>query len=366
MQRERGTAQPTAHEFGDTRHRLVSYTSTAASPFREDFPNAWLDEPDRTSVTGEVMELDLPSSAPPPHPEVLSVMPTLGWSSATGGEQVTVTRSGGGVRVWMARGWCASGDGELLGVVTGSAVLTPSSDNYARISILAADPARRGVVPENLGPHLFRNAATAPATLPMPGATGTVQVTGFMPTFDSATKRWFCDIDIDTGSAYQPFLRLALVRYQPSSLVGCHLSAPVMVDIVQTLPDRVATVVTGSGGPSCTVTVVGPSYDAIAEPTQVRTDAAALARMTVRVQRRDAAIADDELGWVDDAGAAVELSVSRSAGVATWTGQVTRPEGEGAQRMLILEEERWPTDADVGGPGRMISKVVYAATLPLP
>ena len=366
MAREHGMAQPTPHEFGDTKHRLVVYTATSSSPFREDFPNAWLDEPDRTSVTGADLRIDVPSSAPPPQPDVLYVMPTMGWSSAVEGDKTTVTRRGGGVRVWLGRGWYASGDGELLGVVIGDPVVTPGNDDYPRISILGADPARRGVVPENLQPDLFRNATTISPFLPVPGGIRPVQVAGFQPAYDQDSGRWFCDIDIDTGAAYQPFLRLSLVRYQPSSLAKCHLSAPVVVDIVQTLPDRVVTVVTAPPGEGTqAVTVVGPSYDAIAEPGAVRTDAAALARMTVRVQRRDAAIVDDELGWVDDDAGEVELDVTRRAGIATWTGRVAVPAGPGPRRLLVLEEERWPTDAAVGGPGRMIRKVVYAAHVPI-
>lgn len=365
MRREHRTEQPTSHEFGDTRHRLVSYTMTAASPFREDFPNAWLDEPARTSVTGAPIQINVPSSASPPSPDVLYVMPTMGWSSSDDGDRMTVSRRGGGVRVWLRRGWNASGDGELLGVVTGRAVVAPGVDDYTRVSILAADPTRRGAVPENLGAASFRNPTGVAERMPLPGGTSPVVVVGFLPTYDEDSQRWFCDLDIDTGAAYQPFLRLSLVRYQPSSLAQCHLSAPVMVDIVQTLPDRVATVVTDPDDAAVhTVTVVGPSYDAIAEPGTVHTEEAALARMTVRVQRRDPVIADDALGWSDDDASVVELAVTRAQGVATWTGRITAPPGEQAQRLLILEEERWPTDATAGGPERMVSRVVYAAHVP--
>ena len=357
---------PAPHEFGDTKHRMVSYTATSASPFREDFPAAWLSDPGKTSVTGDPVEIDVPSSANPPPPGVLYAVPTMGWRSVAEGDQVTVTRRGGGVRLWLRRGWNGSGDGELLGVVTGRPVITQNSDDYAHVSILSADPARRGTVPENLAPDLFRNATATSPYLPLPGGTRPVQVVGFAPTFDEESRLWFCDIDIDTGKAYQPFLRLGLVRYQPSSLTGCHLSTPVVVDIVQTLPDRVATVVPAPDDATAVdVTVVGPSYDAIAEPGVVRTDVDALARMSVRVQGRDPAIADPELGWADDAAGPVTLAVTRAGGVATWTGRVVLPTGPEAHRLLVLEEERWPTDAATGGPGRLINKVVYAAHVPL-
>ncbi|AXH95535.1 hypothetical protein [Ornithinimicrobium avium] len=356
---------PQAHEFGDTRHRRVTWTATAASSFREDFPAAWLEQPGRTSVTGAGVELDVPSSAVPPPPAVLHAIPTLGWESTVEDGRTTVTRRGGGVRVWMARGWYASGDGELLGVVTGRPVVSPEVEDYDRISILAADPARRGTVPENLSADLLGGASTTSPFLPLPGGTRPVQVVGFEPAFDEASGRWYCDVDVDTGTAYQPFLRLSLVRYQPSSLPGCHLSAPVLVDILQTLPDRVATVVTGADDPANrTVTVAGPSYDAVADPDGVRTDGASLARMTVRVQRRDPAVADEELGWVDDGAGAVELDVTREGGTATWSGRIGVPDGGGPLRLLVLEEERWSTDPGVGEGTGTATRVVYAVHLP--
>ncbi|RIK10535.1 MAG: hypothetical protein DCC50_14765 [Acidobacteria bacterium] len=357
---------PPAHEFGDTRHRTVSYAVTAASSFREDFPAAWLSEPGRTSVTGAAVVLDVPSSAVPPPPEVLHAIPTMGWDSSTEGGRVTVTRRGGGVRIWMARGWYASGDGELLGVVVGGAVVAPEVEDYDRISILAADPARRGVVPENLTPELVLGGTTTSPDLRLPGGTGTVRVAGFEPVFDESSQRWYVDVDVDTGAAYQPFLRLSLVRYQPSSLPRCHLSASVLVDILQTLPDRVATVVTSPDDPAArTVTVVGPSYDAVADPDGMRTDPASLARMTVRVQRRDPAVADEELGWVDDETGAVELDVTREGGVATWSGRVGVPTDGAPARLLVLEEERWSTDAGVGDGSGSVARVVYAAHVPV-
>lgn len=358
---------PSAHEFGDTRHRTVTYTATAASSFREDFPAAWLGQAGRTSVTGSAVEVDVPSSAVPPPPEVLHAIPTMRWEASADDGRVTVSRHGGGVRVWMARGWFASGDGELLGVVTGGAVVAPDVADYERISILAADPARRGTVPENLTPELVRGGTGTSPALPLPGGTEPVRVVGFAPVFHEASGRWYCDVGVDTGTSYQPFLRLSLVRYQPSSLPRCHLSAPVLVDILQTLPDRVATVVTSPDAPGTrTVTVAGPSYDAVADPDGVRTDAASLARMTARVQRRDPGVADEELGWVDD-GAVVELDATREGGTATWTGAVTVPVGAGggAVRLLVLEEERWSTDTSVGDGSGRVARVVYAAHLPV-
>jgi hypothetical protein len=35
---------------------------------------------------------------------------------------------------------------------------------------------------------------------------------------------WYCDIELDPGACYYPFIELALTRYQPVSIAGAYLS----------------------------------------------------------------------------------------------------------------------------------------------
>ena len=51
-----------------------------------------------------------------------------------------------------------------------------------------------------------------------------VTVVGHTPRFDATRNLWYCDIELDPGAAYQPFVRLALCRYQPHSIDGHHIS----------------------------------------------------------------------------------------------------------------------------------------------
>jgi hypothetical protein len=44
-----------------------------------------------------------------------------------------------------------------------------------------------------------------------------VTVVGFAVHFDESRGLWYSDIELDTEDAYFPFVRLALVRYQPNS-----------------------------------------------------------------------------------------------------------------------------------------------------
>jgi len=49
---------------------------------------------------------------------------------------------------------------------------------------------------------------------------------------------WFCDLELDSGQAYFPFIRLALARFQPESVPGAHLSQVVVANFAQILPER--------------------------------------------------------------------------------------------------------------------------------
>ena len=67
---------------------------------------------------------------------------------------------------------------------------------------------------------------------------------GHQVSYDDAHGRrlWYCDIQMDMGEAYFPFVRLALARYQPQSLPNAHLSRVVLADFMQLAPDRAASI----------------------------------------------------------------------------------------------------------------------------
>ncbi len=61
--------------------------------------------------------VEVPSSARPPAPHLLYAVPLFGWERAEEGRTRTARRRGGGLRLFLARPWFASGDGELPGAV---------------------------------------------------------------------------------------------------------------------------------------------------------------------------------------------------------------------------------------------------------
>jgi hypothetical protein len=78
---------------------------------------------------------------------------------------------------------------------------------------------------------------------------------------------WYADVQLPSVHSYAPFVRLTVARFQPNSLSGLSLSAPVDTDIVQVLPDRTLTV--QRQGDALTVALGGTRPDG---PRQNRVD----------------------------------------------------------------------------------------------
>jgi hypothetical protein len=66
----------------------------------------------------------------------------------------------------------------------------------------------------------------------------TIEVAPHDVFYDKERQLWYCDIEIDHGSSYYPFVRLALARYQPVSVKGAHLSNIVLADFMPLASDR--------------------------------------------------------------------------------------------------------------------------------
>jgi hypothetical protein len=265
--------RPVTHEFGDTRYRRVGYRLTGTTRFTRFLPPP-LQEPghaDDLTVTSEEAVTWIPSSAPPPAPDVVYVMPTFGWSRTLDGVSGRSWRGGGGLRVYLRRPWLTSGYMEMLGVVLPQAG-TPAPDPKAAAFLTqwGADPTwgASGVPGSAPASGRFALAVTEgpiaqarldsvipdregelPAGpfeltgLPLPGvpAPTTVDVAPHLVRWDPERRLWYADLVIEPGESYTPFIRLALARYQPVSAPGAHLSTVAVTEVVQLLPDRLLT-----------------------------------------------------------------------------------------------------------------------------
>ncbi|WP_411699535.1 hypothetical protein [Conyzicola sp.] len=117
-----GPRHEARHEFGDTRHRYVDYMPMATTRFREYFPPAITERPELVTSTGAALRVNVLSSARPDAPVVKYIVPTWEWQQSVlevAGSPLAVrrVRTGGGLRVYLARPWFSSGPDELLGVV---------------------------------------------------------------------------------------------------------------------------------------------------------------------------------------------------------------------------------------------------------
>lgn len=200
--------------------------------------------------------------------------------------------------------------------------------------------------------------------------------------FDRARKLWYCDIEIDAGSSYYPFVRLALARYQAHSLPNAHLSRVVMTDFIQLVPARSAEVVLSEGSAAITVRgFSGRNYVADVSPypfgdPELLGPPSTTPNTTLRValERRVPGVPGD-LGW-ERVGGEIELAADVSGFHVTWTGAIQLPadvqEPGGRYRLLITEAETFLRDLIAGDP--MVStsprdfvreRVVYADTFEL-
>jgi hypothetical protein len=380
------------HQLGDTRHRDIDYRVRATTRYREYFDPRVLPTTDDVSVLGPVRRLDVPSTARPPKPVVHDVLPLFRWFTETEPEQPFALRRTrrAGLRIYLERPWYASGDGELLGVVLafGSDVLTED-----HVSQWGADPvywqqgpANRAALPLVDIAHLVglddrrqSGRPVGPATprtlVDVPGNPA-VWVLGYEPEYSVARGMWFVDVALDPGTAFWPFVRLAVARLQPSSLAGLHLSPVVRCDVVPIPPERLATL-SRPDDRHARIVVTGP----IGVPAGLTSSSTvpnflqmlgASRTMRARLERRVAGVGTD-LGWrtvtaQDLPILGIEGTVVSWAGTFELTSAVPprRPGDNTTWRVVVEEWERLPADPDpaTGRPG-VEARIVYADHLAL-
>ncbi|QDQ15780.1 hypothetical protein [Streptomyces spectabilis] len=342
------------HEFGDTRHRNVLYTPTAVTRFREYFHPSLTD--DRAKVTRlgpTAAPLPVPSSRRPEPPAVAYAVPTLRHDRSVDQQRAAVTqrRRPAGLRVYLNRPWYSSGDDEMLAVVLDPGTGLP--DTLA--TRWGVDPvwSDTTALPRPQAAH-FPNAEKRPTGLRLPGSPDTapvlVDAVAFTPSYDKGRKLWYVDIDVDFGSggatAYFPYLRLALARYQPYAVDPLHLSKVERAEFAQLLPPR--TLTGRREGTQLTVTLTGPAtYNELGEISGTGTAAAAACRRVTLTLQTRASLGDDDMDW-RQLGTPVDLTCRADGTGFAWSGGITAPTGQPLTlyRLLVQEHELYRTDKD--------------------
>lgn len=379
-------AAPT-HELGDTRRHLVHYSAVATTRYREYFP----DDPNLVFTRrSKPVLVDVPASARPLAPSIVYVVPTFGWQRQNDTNMKRSVRFGGGLRVYLERGWFSSGEGELLGV-------TLWSESSGTLDASARDRFKPFITQWGMDP-IWKTAGltNAPAVRHFPdavasdrfvsleeasagsaaGEPGRVDVVGFEPRYDPERRLWFADLTIDVAgtpeefisqATYAPFVRLALVRYQPHALDDARISRVVLAGFAQLTPDRTAVVTADPHHPRTLRVVVsgvapsgpvpsGPAPQKPTRPTEVQ----------VRLQKRTPAGGD--LGWQD--APAAEATVSRfyegqglfQPNLALWIGAVQFAKTPAADTYRLLVEEFEYIAANYAEAGRAPGRLIYAET----
>ena len=222
------------HEFHDTRHRNVTYTAVATTRFKEYFPDTLTANPDNVTRTSQPVTISVLNSARPAAPKPLYIMPAFGWEQTTEGSWTISRRSGGALRVYLDRPWFSSGEGELLAAVLWGCAPPPRHvfqgwqlpdflkgyvTQWGKDPIWSASalPTEAMPLPEHF---LNRVAVGTELTLDELSNGPFIPLTavGHSVAYDDThgRKLWYCDIQMDSGEAYFPFIRLALARYQPN------------------------------------------------------------------------------------------------------------------------------------------------------
>ncbi len=247
----RGTVRvPTfSHDFGDTKHRVVTFEVTSVSRFRDCFVDP---DPSLFRLGGSLDAVEVPSTARPRPPVVVSVVPAFTWRDERVAGTVTRHRLGGRLRVELARPWFTTGEGEAIAVIVWPGVEeTLPVDLREQVTWCNRDPIHAtSKLPALAGESQFtgfQGAVDVPVTLDGP----TVRALVYPVFFHEG--HWYADIELPgiASASYSPFVRLAVARFQAQSLVGedhdLRMSTVVTCDLAPALPDRTL-VVTRSGG----------------------------------------------------------------------------------------------------------------------
>ncbi|MFD8949795.1 hypothetical protein ACFV0B_13165 [Streptomyces xanthophaeus] len=380
-----GPARPATlfrHEFGDTRHRTVTYTLKAISRFREYFRNPEL--VDEFTATKELVPVSVPSSARPDPPVVASARPAFLWRQSgdldAPSHTLTRERLAGRIRVALRPPWNSSGLGELLAVVTRPEGANLDDELSPYVSEAGSDPLYPTPGLPVGSPFAAQiSSATGPDTrLRLPEAGADVIVKPHQVEYHEDERLWSCDVALTRAEGtplHNVLVSLAVARYQPNSLAGLSLSPVIRTDNVPLLPDR-------------TVRVTRLADRFIVKLTGSVPQAAAVNKVDMVLERCLAPIgvtpgqvdligfdptATDVPAWhqVD-----LRRPTSRIVGLSRmreWTSEFPPPPGPGTLRVRIREVELIPngpsqqnTLLKSGTPDEIKERIVFTDTVMLP
>jgi hypothetical protein len=297
-------------------------------------------EPGAHPPTPQGYLVDVLSSARPPAPGLRYLIPAFTWQHASSAAKEISARVGNTLRVYLGRPWFQTGADELLGVVVAAPVppgaafppeLVPFVSGYGQDPVFIGGAVRQASIKD------FTLATHRGTSLLLAEQTGTqpwVNVAGHTVSWDASRRLWYADIALNPGASYFPFVKLALVRYQPNSLTGLEVSRVVQADFIQVAPNRTMQL-TFPSPTAVRVVVAGPGYLGTTDPATPDSVRAYVQEATIKTS-------DADLTW-----ATVPSSVngtllgvaSQTASETIWEGEVTLPSARGTKKYRVLVAE---------------------------
>jgi hypothetical protein len=337
------------HEFGDTRHRRVTYRLVATTRFREYFPESITRVTEKIVRTTKFENIIVLNSARPPALEISSIIPSFQW--VRNFQIPTSTRSGGRLRVYLGRSWFVTGEGEAVAVV-GDVVA--GADPLHAVSFSGS--------PDTIKPKGAKSVSIA--------GQPNLKVFAFPVHRDAELGLWYADLAFDTTGTYFPFIALRLARFQEQSVEGLQLSPVVEAGLHQLAPDRTAVLArldADGNKRKIEITVSG-----------TRASAAGLSggdhltyRVEVEIEERAPGGSDqrdEDLGWKRSTTIVPSIATGPLVGAELWKGHILVPVIADMERRIVIKEfelfapndpppgQAWSGETP-GGPSR---RLVYA------
>jgi hypothetical protein len=346
------------HAFRDTRAHKVTYSLNACSRFVPYYPNPTSDEEGFQVAGLTTRTITVLSSVRPTAPAIAYVIPAFDWTD-TYDEKSKTWFSGrkAVLRIYLNRPCLGSGDREGIGIVLFSTRNKEVPADQPQVSRWGSDPTRPIVTPlaaSELSAANFCEPHEPIRTCLLPtGEFADVKPCAIQYAQDR--QLWFSDIPINTLGSYAPFLRLAVVRWQPDALHGAtddaRVSQVVFADFIQMAVDRWASIERRSST-HYTVTVSG---------VFTGNQSSTMPTFTLVLYARWYALGKDT-GWriVDCPVQFSYTPASTGSNISSWSGEVRLPQSTCVRKYrVLLREHEWFTDSK-------ISRVPYAQFVDLP
>jgi hypothetical protein len=356
-----------SHDFGDTKHRMVTFGLTAVSRFRDCF--AETDEASLFRLDGALDPVPVPSTARPRPPVVVSVVPAFAWQEERGSGTVTRHRLSGRLRVELARPWFTTGEGEALAVVVWPHDEASLPDELReQVTWSNRDPIHTTPAPPVLpGESMFTGFQGSPVDVRLFEDGPDVRALVYPVFFHEG--HWYADVEVPgvAAASYSPFVRLAVARFQGESLLGpgldLRMSTVVTADLAPVLPDRHLVVRRAAGGLDFTLSGLARVSDTQANRVFASLERFAPGASPDGVDLTSLALGDPGFpAWVRVAGATVTGTVNQALPT------LGLPADAGPLRLVVREVEELHSNVSalgVDAPSELADRTVFVDVVDL-